>query len=256
MAFLTQTAGGDDPVTVAVIGVPPGSPALEVVSGRPPGPGEAIVSGDAPFDTGTNVEVGGNPLRVAGRIGTASLNAGMPLVLLPLETFQSSFLGGQQLATAAIVRDPGVAAPDGFRAVPLDEARADTLRILESAIQTIDLIKVLLWTVAALIVGSVVFLSAVERTRDFAVFKAIGASTRSMAGGVALQAAVLSLAATGLGIAVAALLAPVFPLRVTLTFGSLVAMPLIALAIGLLASLFGLRRAVGVEPALAFGGAT
>jgi putative ABC transport system permease protein len=37
--------------------------------------------------------------------------------------------------------------------------------------------------------------------------------------------------------------------------GSYVLLPIVAVVVGLLASLAGLRRAVGVDPALAFGGA-
>ena len=49
------------------------------------------------------------------------------------------------------------------------------------------MIAVLLWIVAALIVGSVIYLSALERTRDFAVFKAVGVSTRSVIAGLACR---------------------------------------------------------------------
>jgi putative ABC transport system permease protein len=66
--------------------------------------------------------------------------------------------------------------------------------------------------VAAGIIGSIVYLSALERQREFAVLKATGAANRSLLAGLALQAVLLSAAAAGL------------------------------------------RRAVGVQPALAFGG--
>jgi putative ABC transport system permease protein len=100
-----------------------------------------------------------------------------------------------------------------------------------------------------------VFLSAVERTRDFAVFKAIGTSTSSMAAGLLLQAVLLSVAASLVGIVLALLLAPAFPMPVDISWRAMVLLPLLAVGVGALASLFGLRRAVRVEPALAFGGA-
>ena len=134
-------------------------------------------------------------------------------------------------------------------------AKDDLLEILGDAVQTINLVRMLLWIVAGLIVGSVVFLSAVERTRDFAVFKAIGAGTGGMAGGVVFQGLTVALASTLVGTALALLIGPTFPMNVTFTAAGLVTMPVIAVTIGLLASLFGLRRAVRVEQALAFGGA-
>ena len=55
--------------------------------------------------------------------------------------------------------------------------------------------RIMLWIVAACIIASVLYLQAMERTRDFAVFKATGTSTMAIGMGLALQAVVLSLAA-------------------------------------------------------------
>jgi putative ABC transport system permease protein len=105
-----------------------------------------------------------------------------------------------------------------------------------------------------LIVGSVVYLSALERLRDFAVFKAIGAPTRSILAGLALQAVVVALLAAALGVALSRLLEPLFPVTVVVPTRAYLALPVIAIVIALLASVAGLRRAVTVDPALAFGG--
>jgi putative ABC transport system permease protein len=51
-------------------------------------------------------------------------------------------------------------------------------------------------------------------------------------------------------------MAPFFPMQVELSLVSVLILPVIALIIGLLAAVFALRRAVSVDPALAFAGAT
>ena len=51
------------------------------------------------------------------------------------------------------------------------------------------------------------------------------------------------------------LLAPLFPLPVSIPQRAFIALPLVATVVGLLASLVGLRRAVKVSPSAAFGGA-
>jgi len=86
------------------------------------------------------------------------------------------------------------------------------------------------------------------------VFKATGTSTLALVLSLALQALILSLAAAALGIVFANLLAPVFPMRVTVPASVAAPLPLIAVIVGLFGSLVGLRRAVTVDPALAFGG--
>lgn len=257
MAFFVQTANPANPLMVALVGLAPGRGEPDVSSGHQlDGPDQALVDAASPFETGSTVEVADHRFEVVGRVDDMTLNAGMPVVLIPLASFQSTLFKGLPLVTSGIVHDQGARAAAGFREVSREAAREDALRILRGATSTIDLLKILLWVVAALIVGSVMYLSAVERTRDFAVFKAIGAATAPMAGGVMLQAAVLALSAALLGEVFAFLLAPTFPVHVQLSPTALIAVPVVALLVGLLSAVFALRRAVSVEPALAFGGAT
>ena len=113
----------------------------------------------------------------------------------------------------------------------------------------------LLWIVAALIVGSVIYLSALERVRDFAVFKAVGVSTRSVLGGLALQAVIVAVVAALVGAVLSFVLAPTFPMPVVVPDDRVPrCSPSSRSSIGLAASIAGLRRAVTVDPALAFGG--
>jgi putative ABC transport system permease protein len=144
--------------------------------------------------------------------------------------------------------------PPDLTVVSNQAAREDLLRALKQARASIYLTAVLSWIVAALIIGSVIYLSVIERLRDFAVFKAIGISTRSILVGLSVQAVVLSLGAALIGAAVAALLGPNLSLPVSITWHTYLLLPVVALVVGLLASLVGLRRAVAVDPSTAFGG--
>ncbi len=77
--------------------------------------------------------------------------------------------------------------------------------------------RFLLWVVAATIIGSVLYLQAMERTRDFAVFKASGTSTAAIGVGLALQAVTLSLAAAAFAAVLALVLASLIALHKTAT---------------------------------------
>jgi putative ABC transport system permease protein len=57
-----------------------------------------------------------------------------------------------------------------------------------------------------------------------------------------------------MGVILSQLLALLFPMTVVVPMHAYLALPAIAIAIGLLASVAGLRRAVAVDPALAIGG--
>jgi putative ABC transport system permease protein len=144
--------------------------------------------------------------------------------------------------------------PRGYKAIDRDGAIADLLRPLKVAVNSITIVAILLWIVAALIVGSVIYLSALERLRDFAVYKAIGVPTGSIAAGLALQAIVVALSAVVVGVVLSALLGPIFPMQVIVPSYAYVMLPVIAVVFGLVASATGLHRAVSVDPAMAFGG--
>ncbi len=87
----------------------------------------------------------------------------------------------------------------------------------------------LLWVVAALIVGSMIYVSAIERTRDFAVFfKAVGVPARSILGGLAVQAVIVAVLAALLGGVLSVVLGPpLFPMRVDIPTAAFVALPIL-----------------------------
>jgi putative ABC transport system permease protein len=116
-------------------------------------------------------------------------------------------------------------------------------------------IAILLWFVAIGIVGSIMYLSALERLTDFAVFRAMGMAARHLFSTLMFEAVALTMAAALLAVGMASLLAPLFSLGVEIPTSAYLRLPALAVAIGVVASGIALRRAVTVDPALAFAGA-
>lgn len=254
MGYQIQTADPGDPQMVAVLGVPRGPAEPKVSSGSQLGGSDDVLVGSVGgWETGDDLEMAGRTFQVAGTVDDLSINAGMPVVVTQLSTFQETILGGLPLVTGGIVDGPTPELPAGFDLVDRVDARDDALRILEDATATIELVKVLLWVVAVLVVGSVLYVSVIERTRDLAVFRAIGTGSFQLAGAIAAQAALLSFASALLGAALALVLAPMFPMQVELSALALAALPAVALGVAVLGGLVALRRALSVQPALAFG---
>jgi putative ABC transport system permease protein len=219
------------------------------------GPGEAVV--DTAFvvsGIGETFAVGSRSFTVVGTVSGRRLYAGLPIVFIPLVDAQALAVQGQSLATAFVYPSRPANLPAGLRIRSNSEVKSDVLRPLNDAVASISFVRVLLWIVAATIIGSVLYLQAVERTRDFAVFKATGTSTAAIGAGLALQAVVLSLAAAVLAALLAVVLAPMFPMDVEIPTSAFVLLPVVTVVVGLLASLIALRRTARVQPALAFGG--
>ena len=242
---------------VNLVGVVPGGVGAPVVrEGRAlRGSGEVVADRSAGVPLGAELQLGASKFRVVGRTSGVSYFAGTPVVFVPIADAQRLLLGGQPLATAILTRGTPQRVPAGLRVLTNAMVKSDLQRPLKSATQTIDFLRVLLWIIAAGIIGSVLYLQALERTRDFAVFKATGVSTRSLLVGIALQAMVLAGCAAIAALLLAWLLTPTMAMNIAIPASAYVALPVVAVVVGLVSSVFGLRRAVTVDPALAFGGA-
>src|SRR5271155_2268919 len=241
---------------VNVFGMPeygPGMPTM--AAGRAPhSTGEVAISKTLGRAVGDDVEIGSRVVRIVGLVDKSTALAGQANAFLTVEGAQQVLFSGQPLISAVGLRGTAAEIPDGYRIVGRDAAINDLMRPLLKACLAISYLAILLWGVAALIVGSLIYLSALERTRDFAVFKALGATTQSVLAGLALQAVLVALVASVLGGLLAVVLGPLFPMLVVVTTSAFLSLVVTAVVIGLLASLAGLRHAVAVDPALAFGG--
>jgi len=241
---------------VTAFGAPEHGPGMPRFSeGRAPStPDEVAVSSILDRHVGDEIQVGARTLRIVGIVPNSTALAKMPNVFLTTEGVQQLVYNGQPMITSIAIQGAPRQLPNGYQTMDRAAAVSDLMRPVKVATSSITIVAGLLWVVAVLIVGSVVYLSALERLRDFAVFKAIGVPTRSILAGLALQAVIVTLLAAVLGVIFSLLLGPVFPMIVVVPASAYLGLPLVAIVIGLLASVAGFRRAVAVDPALAFGG--
>jgi putative ABC transport system permease protein len=242
--------------TVTAFGAPEhGLGMPRVPEGRAPStPDEVVVSSTLGRHIGDEIQIGVRTLQVVGIMPNSTSLAKMPNIFLTTEGVQQLAYNGQPIITSIAIQGAPRQLPDGYQLLDRAAGADDLMRAVKVAGGSITIVAVLLWIIAVLIVGSVVYLSALERLRDFAVYKAIGVPARSILAGLALQAVVVALLAAVLGVILSRLLAPLFPLLVVVPASAYFSLPLVATVVGLLASLAGFRRAVAVDPALAFGG--
>jgi putative ABC transport system permease protein len=251
------TIGSTSLEDVNLVGFEPdGVGAPEITEGRlPREPGEIAVDSQLEADVGDRVLISGRPERVVGKTGDLRYNFGVNTVFLTIEDAQSLSFAGRALASAVITRGTPRGSLSGLKVLTNDEVVTDLQRPTKSGKSTIDIIQTLLWIVAGGIIALIVYLTALERVRDFAVLKATGSSNRTLFGALAFQAVVLSIAAAVLAIGIALVLKPFFPFQIVLSSSAYLLLAVVSIVVGLVASLAGLRRAIGVDPALAFGNA-
>jgi putative ABC transport system permease protein len=238
---------------IQVIGLPPGG--LGDTRVVPSGPGLAVVSDRLGVAPGATILVAGLRFRVERLVSGASFFAGIPTVYMTLKEAQEIGYGGRPLANAIVTKgSPRGQLPAGLVARTSSEIEADLRTPVKSAISTIGAIRALMWLVAALIIGAVTYLSALDRVRDFAVLKAVGGSSRTLAVSLMLEAVLAALFAAILAVGVSRIMTPASTIPVDFQGSAVATLLAVAAAVGVLASLAALRRTLRVDPALAFGG--
>ena len=124
---------------------------------------------------------------------------------------------------------------------------------MASAVSSINNSKILMWVIAGIIIAALLYVSALQRVRDFAVLKALGSSTLLLLGSLALQAVLVALLAAAFAAIISNFMGGIFHNRWPFPAVPLSALPIIAVVVGLLSSLVALRQATGADPAAAFG---
>ena len=237
-----------------VVGSP--TPTLEdvpLLEGRAPNAAqEAVVDVTTGLEPGDAFGLGGARFSVVGVSEDTTLLAGQPAIFVRLQDARDAMFGGGEVTmTVLIDSDADV---EGITVLTSDEVAEDALGPLENAVSSIDLIRVLLWVVAGIIIGAVVYLSALERQRDFAVLLAVGGRTRQLSLSLAIQAVFVALLAVAIAAVLQALVVPVFPLKVRVPASALWQVPSVAVVVSLIAASAAMRRVRRTDPARAFGG--
>jgi putative ABC transport system permease protein len=203
---------------------------------------------------GDGFRIGSLTFRVVGSVADRTIDGGLPSVYVALHDAQRVAFGGAPLVTAVATRGVPRAAPPGLRVLSNSTVETQTLQALSGAVSSIENARTLMWAVATIIVAALVYVSALQRVRDFAVLKALGSTSRTLFASLCLQSVIVTLVAAAFGAAICNLLKGVFNQPIAIPTSAFVTLPLVAIVVGLLSSLVALRTATGADPAAAFGG--
>jgi putative ABC transport system permease protein len=217
--------------------------------------GQVVVDRRLGLEVGDDLVLVGTPLRVVGLVEGHTLLGGIPNVYATVADAQRIAFQGQPLVTTVVLRTAPVTPPEGLTVLTTEAVRADTVHAMRDAIASIDNSRSLMWIVAAVIVAALMYVSSLERLRDFAVLKSLGSPSWLLFVGVALQSIIVSMLAAVFAVGASRLMKPMFALPTSVPASAYLVLPVVAVVVGLLSSLVALRRAVSVDPATAFAGA-
>ena len=217
--------------------------------------GEVVVSDGTGVNVGDRLSTTNGSFRVVGHAQGSRYNAGAPTLFFTVKEAQRISVDGQPLVMGFAIQGRPRTLPGGTSLASNDDAVRDLRLTIKSATKTIDFVALLTWVIAGGVIGAIVYLTAIERSRDFAVLRATGLGNRVIVGGLMIQSLTVSLIAAALAIPLALVLRKGMPLPVTLSGSSVVRILIVGIVVGTVASLVSVRRALKTDPALAFAAA-
>jgi putative ABC transport system permease protein len=215
---------------------------------------DAIIDSKIHGHIGDILTSGSTRLHVVGSVKNRTLLGGLPVVYVPLAAAQRHGLGGLPLVTAITVKGSPTSVPTGLDVMTSRQVEHRTLAALSGAVSSIKNTRALMWLVATIIVAALIYVSALQRVRDFAVLKALGASSGALFASLCVQAVVVTLIAAAFAAVVCNFMSGLFAQPVAIPSRAFVTLPLVAVGVGIVASLIALRTATRADPVAAFGG--
>lgn len=269
-----------------IIGYEPGRPGgpEHLIAGRPIARShfEMVADRSTGFAPGETLMLGRNRFTVIGLTRGQVTSSGDPVVYISLLDSQKLQFelappaarnelargtgGGQKDTVNAVIAriSPNVRADDVAHTVrrwkhlsAITQAEQETILIgsvVQRARQQIGLFTTILMTVSAVIVALIIYTMTMDKIREIATLKLIGAPDRTIVGMIVQQALALGLTGFLLGAALISGTKDYFPRRVVLQPEDGLALAGIVLIVCLVASGLGVRLALSVEPAKALGG--
>ncbi len=243
---------------------------------------EAIADRKLGLALGDRLQLGRDKFAIVGLVENQVASGGDPIVYISLRDSQDlQFQLSPPAARRELARGAVPASRDTVNAViarlapsmPADGV-ADTIRrwkhlaamtqaeqetvltrsVVERARRQIGLFTVILLTVSTVIIALIIYTMTMDKTREIATLKLIGAPDRKIVGLIVQQ----SLAMGGIGFAFGAAMvnavADYFPRRVLLMPEDALMLAGIVAFVCLLASGLGVRLALRIDPAAALGG--
>jgi len=223
-----------------------------VEGNRPSAFGDVVIDETAGYAIGDTLDVGGVEGTVVGLTSDATILAGVPLTFVTLEFGQEVAAGGRDLLLAKLTNEaPSV--PAGLKVLSPDDVSADALLPLDGAIASVTLVRALLWLITVIIIAAIIYITALERTRDFAVMKAVGGRTRDLGTSLLIQGVLMTLIAVAVAGVLQMFIAPTFPLKVRVPQSAWLTIGGGATLAALAAGAAGVMRVRATSPAEAFG---
>jgi putative ABC transport system permease protein len=243
---------------------------------------ELVADAKAGMALGDTIDLGRNRFTVVGLVKDTMNSGGDPAIFLTLadaQVLQTQLAppaarvqaargvpatGGATVAAVIARLDPNIDAQSVAQTVrqwkhlsALTQAEQEDILIksvVDKARKQIGLFLGILLTVSAVVIALIIYTMTMEKLKQIATLKLIGAPDRTIIGLIVQQSLALGLVGLSLGLVLILTVKDYFPRRVLLEPVNALVLTGIILVVCVLASGLGVRAALKVDPATALGG--
>ncbi|GFO53593.1 ABC transporter permease [Geomonas sp. Red276] len=135
-----------------------------------------------------------------------------------------------------------------------EQTKILTKGMIEKARMQLGLFRIILLVISAVIISLIIYTSTLDKIKVIATLKLIGSQNRVIVGMILQQSLLMGVIAYAIGYILILLTYEKFPRRIVLEPFDLQALFAIVMAICMISSFVGIRKALKVEPAEALGG--
>lgn len=281
-----ETLHWGEKLRLYVVGYEPGRPGGpdRIASGRPIARShyEMVADKRSGLSLGDRVELGRNTFTVVGLTDGQVSSGGDPVIYITLlDSQELQFELAPPAARREVARGNGPGGTDTINAVVAralpntpPESVADAARrwkhlsamtqagqetiltrsVVEKARKQIGLFTGLLLIVSAVIIALILYTMTMDKIREIATLKLIGAPDRTIIGLILQQALAMGVIGFGFGALLITSIKDYFPRRVVLQPEDGLALAAAVILVCVLSSALGVRLALKVDPATALGG--
>ncbi len=228
-------------------------------------PFEVVIDEKMGLEIGEQISIGNEKLRVVGKAKSLMFVLDTPLLFMDVRIAQKVLLGNYPHVNMMIAKTTGNQPASGL-ATDLDALETIEARTLKQTLgniieyyvdepmKAVQFLRVMLWLAAGLLVGMITYVTMLEKTQEIGVLKAIGASNGYVMSLLLKQVALISVGGVLCGLVLAYLFAAAAPIFVAIHFAESLIVAGISLIVCCVSGYVAARKAITVDPMIAFRG--
>ena len=228
-------------------------------------PLQVVVDEKMKLEIGERIVIGGKELRVVGKVKSLMFVLDTPLLFMDVRTAQDVLLGSYPRVNMMIARSAeNFAAAEvanrlqdswTIEARTLQQTIADIIDYyVVSPMRAVTFLRVMLWLAAGILVGMITYVTTLEKTQEIGVLKAIGASNMYVMQLILKQVVSISVVGVLCGLILAFIFAAAAPIFVSIHLLESIIVATISFIVCCFSGYLAARKAVAVDPMLAFRG--